>query len=183
MKYADGLIILAISFASTWFCEGVSWILIYRTAGYKSLRSSIDKTSKKLEIMKSSSTAAAGKKSRSRKMDRFESSLKNSNRDLSMAKLKSGAVVAVTMVILYGFLNTMFEGKTVAKIPFEPFNFVQRMSHRGLPGNDPTDCSMAFLYFLCSLAIRSNLQKLLGFAPPRSAAGASMWAVPEGKSK
>ncbi|KAL6627641.1 hypothetical protein ACP70R_031367 [Stipagrostis hirtigluma subsp. patula] len=39
------------------------------------------------------------------------------------------------------------------------------MSHRGLPGNDPTDCSMVFLYFLCSMSIRTNLQKLLAFAP------------------
>jgi hypothetical protein len=38
--------------------------------------------------------------------------------------------------------------------------------HRRLPGNDPTDCSMIFRYFLCSMTIRTNLQKLLDFAPP-----------------
>jgi hypothetical protein len=38
--------------------------------------------------------------------------------------------------------------------------------HRGLPGNYPTDCSMVFRYSLCSITIRTNLQKLLDFAPP-----------------
>jgi hypothetical protein len=57
------------------------------------------------------------------------------------------------------------------------------MSHRGLPGNDPTDCSMVFLYFLCSMSIRTNLQKLLGFAPPRAAAaaGGGLFPMPDPK--
>ena len=38
--------------------------------------------------------------------------------------------------------------------------------HRGLPGNYPTDFSMVFCYFLCSITIRTNLQKLFDFAPP-----------------
>ena len=48
---------------------------------------------------------------------------------------------------------------------------LQKMTHRGLPGDDPTDCSFVFLYMLCSISIRPNLQKILGFAPPRATAG------------
>ncbi|PWZ38497.1 Calcium load-activated calcium channel [Zea mays] len=40
------------------------------------------------------------------------------------------------------------------------------MGHRRLLGNDPIDCSMIFRYFLSSMTIRTNLQKLLDFAPP-----------------
>lgn len=183
-RYGDGLLILGISFASAWICEGISWLLIYRTSSYKSLRSTIDRTTKKLESMKSSSPAvAATKKSKAKKMDRFETSLKESSRDLSFSKFKSGGVVAVVLVVVFGLLNSLFEGKVVAKLPFTPLTLIQKMSHRGLSGDDPTDCSMVFLYFLCSVSIRSNLQKFLGFAPPRGAPSQGMFPMPDTKTK
>lgn len=60
-----------------------------------------------------------------------------------------------------------FDGKVIAKLPFEPFSFLQGLSHRNLPGNDYKDASMVFIYALSSIAIRSNLQKLFGFTPPQ----------------
>ncbi|MCO5560880.1 hypothetical protein L7F22_014500 [Adiantum nelumboides] len=190
MRYGDCLIILGISFASAMVCEAISWILIYRTASYKSLRSTIDRASRKLEVMKGTTTSAggasaasSGKSSKVKKMDRLENSLKESSRDLSFSKFKSGGVVAIVLIVVFGLLNSLFEGKPVAKLPFTPLPFIQRMSHRGLHGDDPTDCAMVFLYFLCSVSIRSNLQKLLGFAPPRNAANTGMFPMPDSKTK
>lgn len=190
-RYGDGLTILAISVGTAALCELISWLLIYRTPTYKSLRSSIDKASKKLDSMKSSNPSIApsnpavplptAKKHKSKKIDRVESSLKESTRDLSLSKFKSGAVVAVVLFVVFGLLNSMFEGRVVAKLPFSPVSLVQKMSHRGIPGGDPTDCSMAFLYFLCSISIRTNLQKFLGFSPPRGAAGAGLFPMPDSK--
>jgi hypothetical protein len=37
---------------------------------------------------------------------------------------------------------TRYDGHIVAKLPFHPHPFFQKMSHRGIAGNDPTDCSM-----------------------------------------
>ncbi|KAJ4972597.1 hypothetical protein NE237_005771 [Protea cynaroides] len=145
-KYADSLAVLGISICTAFLCEGISWILIYRTSSYKSLRSSIDKASKKLEIMKTGDNkGGSNKKSKTKKIDRVETSLKESSRDLSLSKFKSGAVVALVLFVVFGLLNSLFEGKAVAKLPFSPAGFVQKMSHRGISGNDPTDCSMAFL--------------------------------------
>ncbi|ERN11134.1 hypothetical protein AMTRI_Chr04g180920 [Amborella trichopoda] len=177
-RYADSLVVLGISIASAFLCEGISWILIYRTSNYRSLRLSIDKASKKLETMKTTSA----KKPKSKKIDRFETSLKESSRDLSLSKFKSGGVVALVLIIVFGLLNSLFEGKPVAKLPFSPSGFVQKMSHRGLPGDDPTDCSMVFLYFLCSMSIRTNLQKILGFAPPRGAPSTGLFPMPDSKT-
>ncbi|KAL5832151.1 hypothetical protein ACOSQ3_017575 [Xanthoceras sorbifolium] len=57
------------------------------------------------------------------------------------------------------------------------------MSHRGLQGVDATDCSMAFLYFLCSISIRTNLLKFLGFSPPCGAAVAGgLFPMPDLKT-
>lgn len=64
----------------------------------------------------------------------------------------------------------------MAKLPFEPFGMLQGMSHRGLTGSDMTDCSMMFMYVLCQLSIRANIQKYLGFTPAN--AGPSMFQPP-----
>ncbi|XP_051148963.1 uncharacterized protein LOC127263786 [Andrographis paniculata] len=184
LTYSDSLTVLGISVCTALVCEAISWLLIYRTASYKSLKSSIDKASKKLETMKTTDAASTvlKKSSKTKKIDRVETSLKESSRDLSMFKFKSGAVVALVLFMVFGLLNSLFEGKVVAKIPFVPIRLVQKMSHRGLPGDDMTDCSMAFLYLLCSISIRTNLQKFLGFAPPRGAAGASLFPMPDPKA-
>ncbi|KAM0870172.1 hypothetical protein ACQ4PT_040184 [Festuca glaucescens] len=193
LRYGDSLSVVAISGATAVLCEAISWLLIYRTTTYNSLRASIERHSRKLDSMKStasgpgasggagSSSQAAS--SRAKKMDRVETSLKDASRELSFAKLKSGAVVAAVLFVVFGLLNSLFEGRAVAKLPFAPVPLVQRMSHRGLPGNDPTDCAMVFLYFLCSMSIRTNLQKLLGFTPPRAAAGAGpgLFGMPDPK--
>ncbi|PSS36288.1 Calcium load-activated calcium channel like [Actinidia chinensis var. chinensis] len=182
LKYSDGLTVVGISVCTAIVCEAISWVLIYRTTSYKSLKSSIDKASKKLETMKTDSSINNKPKSKAKKMDRVETSLKESNRDLSLFKFKSGAVVALVLFVVFGLLNSLFEGKAVAKLPFVPVRIVQKMSHRGLQGDDPTDCSMAFLYFLCSISIRTNLQKFLGFSPPRGAAGAGLFPMPDPKT-
>ncbi|GMP87100.1 hypothetical protein CsSME_00039627 [Camellia sinensis var. sinensis] len=183
-NYSDSLTVVGISVCTAIVCEAISWVLIYRTTSYKSLKSSIDKASKKLETMKTDSNPSklSLKKSKTKKIDRVESSLKESSRDLSLFKFKSGAVVALVLFVVFGLLNSLFEGKAVAKLPFVPARIVQKMSHRGLQGDDPTDCSMAFLYFLCSISIRTNLQKFLGFSPPRGAAGAGLFPIPDPKS-
>ena len=46
---------------------------------------------------------------------------------------------------------------------------IQGLSHRNLLGDDMTDCSFIFLYILCTMSIRQNIQKALGFAPSRAA--------------
>jgi len=182
-KYGDSLTVVGISICTAVICEAISWILIYRTASYKSLKSAIDKSSKKLETMKTLETSAkSSTKNKTKKIDRVETSLKDASRDLSLFKFKSGAVVALVLFMVFGLLNSLFDGKPVAKIPFVPIKLVQKMSHRGLPGDDMTDCSMAFLYLLCSISIRTNLQKFLGFAPPRGAANVGLFPMPDQKT-
>lgn len=72
----------------------------------------------------------------------------------------------IFLVVLF-FVS--FDGRVVAKLPFMPFTWIQGLSHRNLPGEDYYDCSFIFLYILCTMSIRQNIQKLLGFAPSRAA--------------
>ena len=61
-----------------------------------------------------------------------------------------------------------FEGRVVAKLPFEPITLIRGISHRNLNGEDYTDCSFLFMYILCTMSIRQNLQKILGVEPSRA---------------
>lgn len=65
--------------------------------------------------------------------------------------------------------NSIFDGKIVARLPFTPISWIQGLSHRNLAGTDYTECSFIFLYILCTMSIRQNVQKLLGFSPSRAA--------------
>lgn len=78
-----------------------------------------------------------------------------------------------------------FDGRVVAKLPFVPLSWIQGLSHRNLPGDDYTDCSFIFVYILCTMSIRQNIQKILGFAPSRAASkqGNSLFGANPGQFK
>ncbi|KAB0374439.1 hypothetical protein FD755_014695, partial [Muntiacus reevesi] len=95
--------------------------------------------------------------------------LKNNNRDLSMVRMKSMFAIGFCFTALMGMFNSIFDGRVVAKLPFTPLSYIQGLSHRNLLGDDTTDCSFIFLYILCTMSIRQNIQKILGLAPSRAA--------------
>eukprot|EP01098_Paradermamoeba_levis_P006996 TRINITY_DN2902_c0_g1_i1.p1 TRINITY_DN2902_c0_g1~~TRINITY_DN2902_c0_g1_i1.p1 ORF type:complete len:175 (-),score=52.03 TRINITY_DN2902_c0_g1_i1:46-570(-) len=173
MGFVDCLTIAFVSVLSTLVSEGISWVLIYRTDNYKKLKAAIDKSTKKLEKKKDPKNGPIDTK----KIQREDEKLKNATQEMSAIKLKSTVAVAITMVSFLALLNSLFDGLAVAKLPFEPISLVRNISHRGLIGSDYTDCSMMFFYFLCSLSIRTNLQKIIGLTPPASAQPPNPWTA------
>eukprot|EP01114_Cavostelium_apophysatum_P014453 TRINITY_DN3761_c0_g1_i1.p1 TRINITY_DN3761_c0_g1~~TRINITY_DN3761_c0_g1_i1.p1 ORF type:complete len:199 (+),score=20.46 TRINITY_DN3761_c0_g1_i1:58-597(+) len=169
--------IVLMSFGSAALAEGISWLLVYRTDEYQRLKNLIERTQKKVDKQKELGKQGP-KGTKDKKLDRAEDSLKTANKDMSMAKMKSNVAVGFILITLLGLMNSMFEGQIVAKLPFEPFSMLTGISHRGLPGTDYTECSMVFLYILCNMGIRSNLQKILGVAPPKGASQ-NPWAPPQ----
>lgn len=163
----DSLLIICISVSTALLAEGFTWLMVYRTEKYQRLKSDIEKQSKRLDKRKEN-VGELVEKSLKRKLDREEERLKANNRDLSMVKMKSMFFVGLAFTAILGMCNSIFHGRVVAKLPFIPIGFIQGLSHRNLPGDDLTDCSFIFLYVLCTMSIRSNIQKLLGFAPSRS---------------
>ena len=109
---------------------------------------------------------------------------------------------AYPCTFLHQFLSAKAFGKGFFKIKFyvlkqviaidsiahpdkrTPLLFFQGLSHRNLMGSDMTDCSFIFLYILCTMSIRQNIQKALGFAPSRAASKqTNMWAPDPNKYK
>eukprot|EP00243_Klebsormidium_subtile_P002712 TRINITY_DN15505_c0_g1_i1.p1 TRINITY_DN15505_c0_g1~~TRINITY_DN15505_c0_g1_i1.p1 ORF type:complete len:186 (+),score=39.96 TRINITY_DN15505_c0_g1_i1:220-777(+) len=177
MAYTEGWLILLIALGSALFSEAVNWLFVYRTATYKNLRSNIDKATKKLEVMKGQPAAVVKAKGKSKKMDRVDSYLKDTNQALSATRFRTSIVVYGIMFFVFSIMNTLFDGKMVAKLPFTPIAIFRPLSHRNLPGEDFTDCSMVFLYAIAGAALRPNVQKLLGFSPPRPT-GQTVFGMP-----
>ncbi|MGH0122538.1 UNVERIFIED_CONTAM: hypothetical protein FKN15_038088 [Acipenser sinensis] len=124
--------------------------------------------SARVEKKKETITESAGKQQK-KKIERQEEKLKNNNRDLSMVRMKSMFAIGFCFTALMGMFNSIFDGRVVAKLPFAPLSYIQGLSHRNLLGDDYTDCSFIFLYILCTMSIRQNIQKMLGLAPSRAA--------------
>ncbi len=78
-------------------------------------------------------------------------------------------VVGVLMMLFMSLMANAYSGIVVAKLPFEPISWIQGITHRNIPGNDFTDCSMIFVYILSNISIRPIITKVLGFQGPRSA--------------
>uniref|UniRef100_A0A3B4ZU39 Calcium load-activated calcium channel n=1 Tax=Stegastes partitus TaxID=144197 RepID=A0A3B4ZU39_9TELE len=157
--FADTILIVFISVCTALLAEGITWVLVYRTEKYKRLKAEVEKQSKKLEKKKETITESAGRQQK-KKIERQEEKLKNNNRDLSMVSL---------FTVNKYWLSLIFDGRVVAKLPFVPLSYIQGLSHRNLLGEDYTDCSFIFLYILCTMSIRQNIQKMLGLAPSRAA--------------
>lgn len=163
----DSLLIICISITTALIGEFFTWLLVYRTEKYKRLKAEIEKQSKRLDKRKET-VGELVEKSLKRKLEREEERLKVNNRDLSTVKMKSMFFVGLAFTAILGTCNSIFHGRVVAKLPFTPIGFIQGLSHRNLVGDDLTDCSFIFLYVLCTMSIRSNIQKVLGFAPSRA---------------
>ncbi|XP_045193875.1 calcium load-activated calcium channel-like [Mercenaria mercenaria] len=179
---ADCLLIIFISICTAFLGEGLTWLLVYRTEKYKKLKAEVEKQSKKLEKQKE---VEASDRSQKKKIERQEERLKNNNRDLSMVKMKSMFAIGFAFTSLLSMFNSIFDGRVVAKLPFVPISFIQGISHRNLAGEDYTDCSFIFLYILCTMSIRQNIQKMLGLAPSRAASkqGGGFFSPPTQMSK
>eukprot|EP01132_Coremiostelium_polycephalum_P006226 gene6226-7755_t len=150
----------------------VSWVLIYRTESYKKSKSNIDRLQSQIDKIKeteSTTSTLLKNKNKDKKLERAEEALKLANKDLSFSKMKSMFAVAISMIALFSYLNSVFDGKVVCKLPFEPIGFIQGLTHRNLAGTDMTDCAMTFIYVVCSMGIRTNIQMIFGTAPPKSA--------------
>ena len=89
-------------------------------------------------------------------------------RDMYIAHIPVNFVIILLCVSTYGFLAAVYDSFPVAKLPFEPFVFMTRITHRGLPGKDYSECSFAFIVAICGLAIKPNIKKLLALAPAKS---------------
>ena len=78
-------------------------------------------------------------------------------------KMKSTILVTIFTIVTLSSLGNYYQGKPVARLPFQPFSLLASVTHRGLVGEDLTECSYIFIYLLASFIFRANIQKIFGF--------------------
>lgn len=83
--------------------------------------------------------------------------------------MKSTVGLGIFMIFFVQYIGSAFQGQIVAKLPFVPFSFIQAITHRNIEGTDFTDCSYLFIYILFAFLWRTNVKKIFGFEPPKSA--------------
>ena len=163
---SDCLKIVFLSVFTNLFAEFLTWMFIYRTKKYKENKKQMDKLSKNLEIIKESTKGK--KKQIDKKIKQQENELKYMGFEMMKIKFISMIIIGLFTFFFISLFNGLFQGIVVAKIPFVPFKLLRGISHRGILSNDYTDCSFVFLYLLCNISFRPIIQKMLGFAPPRT---------------
>ena len=126
----------------------------------------MDRVSKNLELTKESTKGK--RKHIDKKIKQQENELKYMGYEMMKIKFISMIIIGLFTFFFISLFNGLFQGIVVAKIPFVPFTLLRRLSHRNILSNDYTDCSFVFLYLLCNISFRPIIQKMLGFAPPRT---------------
>ena len=170
-------VMIAATFTAV-LAEGLSWLLIYRTEGYKQIKKNVETLNKQLEREKEKVVAASKQKAQDKKISKADNLLKSTSQQLNASKMKSTMIIALFMIAFMSTLSSTYHGIAVAKLPFVPFSLLQGITHRNLPGDDLTDCSMIFIYLLTSFIMRNNIQKFFGFSPRTSF---NMWEPPNYK--
>ena len=160
------------SIVSSLISEALSYWMLYRKEDYIYLRDRVEYMEKEIKKASSSSSSAGGKKKKGeKKLAMFKRQLTSRKQELNKFKMKPTMVTSLLFMGTVYYLKQGFEGIVVARLPFEPLSIVQSLSHRGLIGDDFTECSFLFLYILCSMGIRANVKRILGFAPKTSSTG------------
>ena len=186
------LYVIGCAFFSACVCELISWFLVYRRDDYQRLYVQFTNASKRLERKKEVPAQLKKGEKKDKKLVMLEREFGHAKRDMVAFKVRirranqinacsmclTGAVLAQSRCnmltalfhsVTFFTLKASYDGMVLARLPFIPFGFVQSVSHRNVPGNDMQECSIIFIYMLCSLAIKPNLQKILGHETPRSA--------------
>lgn len=110
------------------------------------------------------------RKAHERAVARLEEDVKDATNKLSALKFRATILTSVGFFMLYRVVASSFSGRIVARLPFEPIKIVQNLTHRGLPEkSDIRDCGFGLIYTLATMALKQNVPRLFGFAPPRSA--------------
>ncbi|KAL7722377.1 Calcium load-activated calcium channel [Entamoeba marina] len=97
-----------------------------------------------------------------KKKDRAIKEKQSISQQIAFMKFKPQIINAVFMVITTILVNYVFEAQKVGTLPFQPFGFFSRITHRNLTGDDMTDCSLFFFYILVRMAVRPIMQKVFG---------------------
>lgn len=84
----------------------------------------MERKTKKIERRKENTESLTNRTAK-KKIEREEERLKATNRDMSMFRMKSMLAIGFVFTALLSTFSSIFEGRVVAKLPFEPISWIQ----------------------------------------------------------
>jgi calcium load-activated calcium channel len=143
MTLVDCGIVFSVSFISAALNLFVEWFFIYSSPDYKKREEQIESAQKHVDRIKETTTGNA--KKQEKRLADADARLKELQQKQSMSKMWSMILMPVFLMSVLSIVNSMYQGHAVARLPFEPFGMMQRLSHRGLMGSDMQECSVVCL--------------------------------------
>ncbi|KAK2078650.1 hypothetical protein QBZ16_003490 [Prototheca wickerhamii] len=157
--------IVLFSLCVTLVAEALCWLMVYRTRSYRSLKENLEQQTKRVNEAKTAPSST--KKAVKKKEAKLESWRTEASAKVAGFNLRTGLITLVVMMLSFRMVSKIFGSVPVARLPFEPPPFLQKLTHRGISGADPRECSSLFIYVLCQASIKVLTSKVLGLAPGR----------------
>jgi hypothetical protein len=144
-------------------------------------------------------TKRSNNKNNSKRLERAKMEHAQACADVARRHMMPSVASSLFYFLLLRILGTEYKGKVIGVLPFVPYNFVLRISARGLDWKDISEVdlkatgtlmdpkqafSFMFVYILAGFTVKFYVNKLVGKKPPAGADGGIQTIVesPMGRS-
>jgi hypothetical protein len=95
---------------------------------------------------------------------------------LTMKNFLPQFILFGVMISIYWWVSSVYDNQVVALLPFEPISFFRGILHRGAPGENYYHCSVAGIFALASMGLRTVFAKVFAQnMPGASSSGGGMF--------
>ena len=173
-------------------CDLLANYLVYNGDAYKRTVGALERARWKLD--KAEADAAKSNK-HAKRLQRAKDDYGTAKSLVARKHFGPGIFNSIFFLMLLRILGTEHKGNIMAILPFEPFNFLTRITARGLDWDSALDkgitasvsykqgASFFFIYALSALSVKFYVNKAFGVQPPPGADGGivSMMESPGGR--
>ena len=145
----------------------LSWFFIFRHKSFDDMNKSLEK--KKSDLAELKKTVENDEKNEKRLQKRFkklEQEVNSLQSALTQKTVYSSLFLNIFLFQFNRLIKATFDGKIIAKIPFEPFSLVTKITHSGLDSDDMTDGNFQVVYWLGTTLFKDVLMRWFGFIMP-----------------
>jgi hypothetical protein len=173
-------------------CDLAANKLVFSTDHYKDALSTLERMRLRRDKVlaqpaSAPQTSSTQSKSNAKSMDKYKKRLKvaeeefaTASNNVSRIHIMPRVCTSAVFFFLYRILNTEYQGRIVALLPFEPWGLIRRFSMRGIQFSQGFDvdasfgriqstnqvCNFLFIYILCNMSVKFLVNLLLGTKKP-----------------
>ncbi|ELP90517.1 transmembrane and coiled-coil domain containing protein, putative [Entamoeba invadens IP1] len=148
------LVVTGYSFLCALLSEYITKYFVTGNTDYLSYVDALEKIDEKL--------AKLGGYENKKKIDKLNKDKEDINQKIAFIKFKPMILNVVIMIVSTILVNYLFDPQPVGILPFEPFGFFTRVTHRNLPGENMQECSIFFFFILTRMTLKPICAQLFG---------------------